>query len=86
MKDKNIVKRIMAIVAVVIIVALYILTLVCAIIGNGYFMQVFMAAIAATILLPCLIHIYMMMVNVKNGGRTMDEVYSYKKKDENDGN
>lgn len=75
--------RVLAVISVIILVALYVITLVCAIIGNGWFMRVFMAAVAATIILPVIIHLFMVMNNIRKGGKMMGEAYDYKKDDEN---
>jgi len=74
-------KRVLAIAGVVIIVALYIATLVFAIIGSGYFTNMFIAAVAATIAVPVILHLFMMMNNVREGRDVLDEAYSYKNKD-----
>ena len=52
-------KRILAIICIVILVALYGVTLVAAIIGNPASSEIFMAAVAANIILPVMMWIYL---------------------------
>ena len=74
-------KRILAAAGIVILLGLYILTLVTALAG-GPFMGVFMAALAATIVLPIIIHLFLMINNARNGKSVMDEPYKYKERTE----
>ena len=54
----NTVKRIMAIVGIVILAGLYITTLVLAIIGGESTKQWFTASIVATVVIPVMIYVY----------------------------
>lgn len=74
-------KRILAMAGVILLVGLYIAALVFAIIGSGYFKNMFIAAVAATIAVPVIIHLFMMMNNVKEGRSVGDETYSYRDKE-----
>ena len=52
-------KRILAILCIVILVALYIVTLIAAIIGSPASKEIFMAAVAANIILPVMMWVYL---------------------------
>ncbi len=71
-------KRILAIIGIVAIVALYIVALVSAIIGNGLATKLFVAAVICTIAIPVMIHLLLMMNNARNGKSWLGETYSYK--------
>lgn len=55
----TIMKRIMAISCIVILVALYVITLITAIIGSPVSNEMFMAAVAANIILPVMMWVYL---------------------------
>ena len=50
-------KRILALIAVILLVGLYIVTLVVAVFGGEGTQQLFMACIVATVVIPCLMYI-----------------------------
>lgn len=50
-------KRILALIAVILLVGLYIVTLIVALIGGEGTQQLFMACIVATVVIPCLMYI-----------------------------
>ena len=52
------VKRIMAVIGIIILVGLYITTLILAIFGNEHTNSWFMACIAATVIIPIMIWVY----------------------------
>ncbi len=52
-------KRILAILCIIILVALYVITLITAIIGSPASNDMFMAAVAANIILPVMMWIYL---------------------------
>ena len=52
-------KRIMAILCIVILVALYVVTLITAIIGSPVSNELFMAAVAANIILPVMMWVFL---------------------------
>jgi len=52
-------KRILAIGCIVVLVALYIITLITAIMGNPASDSLFMAALAANVILPVMIWVYL---------------------------
>ena len=52
------VKQVLAILGIILLVSLYFITLICAITDNTATMQVFMAAVFATVVIPVLIWAY----------------------------
>ncbi len=52
------VKRILALIGVLLLTALYIATLICAVTDNSGTMQMFTASVIATVIVPTLIWIY----------------------------
>jgi len=74
-------KRILAMLAVVLLVGMYVATLIFAIIGNGYFKNLFAISLASTIAVPVIIHLGLAMSNVKKGKKVLDNPYSYQDKD-----
>ena len=50
-------KRILALIAVILLVGLYIVTLIVAVAGGEGSQQLFMACIVATVVIPCLMYI-----------------------------
>lgn len=54
-------KQVLAILGVVFLVSLYIITLICAFTDNSATMQVFMASLFATVVIPVLIWAYMLI-------------------------
>lgn len=54
------VKQILAMIGVVLLVALYLVTLVLAVLGKDFF-PMFMAALATTIILPVILWLYTLM-------------------------
>ncbi|MBR1892806.1 MAG: hypothetical protein IJ815_04675 [Lachnospiraceae bacterium] len=73
-------KRIIAIAGIIAILALYIVALISAIIGNGLATKLFVAAIICTIAIPVMIHLLLMMNNARKGKSWLGETYSYKEK------
>lgn len=57
-------KRILALIGVILLVALYITTLVCAIINSPASVQLFKASVAMTIIVPVLIFGYKLIAKV----------------------
>lgn len=55
------VKRILAIIGVILLVGLYLSTLILAIFGNANTMNLFIASIVATVIIPVLIWAYSMV-------------------------
>lgn len=68
-------KRILALSCIVILVALYIITLIAAIIGSPASNDIFMAAIAANVILPVMIWIYLQVAKYlkKKGDKLREE-------------
>lgn len=71
------VKQILAILGIVVLVALYLSTLVLAIIDDANTMNLFMASVVATVMLPVLIwaygFVYRLLKGPKNSLPTQDE-------------
>ncbi len=76
-------KRILALLGVLLLAALYIAALVLAVMNHPDSGRMFLAAVVSTIAVPILIHLFLMLENVRKGKSFMDETYSYReKKDE----
>lgn len=71
-------KRILALIGVIILVSLYILTLVFALTKSAYSFQLFLVSAFCTIAIPFMIHLLLILINVKNGGKILDNPYKYK--------
>jgi hypothetical protein len=81
------IKRILAIIGIVVLVGMYLAALIAAIAGSGYSNAIFTAAIASTIAVPVIIHLFLMINNARQGKSVMDNPYSYRDKPEDeDGN
>lgn len=78
MKENSKLKRGLAIALVVLLVGLYISTLVFAIIGSGLFMTLFTVSLAATVAVPIIIHLFLMLLNVRNGRSLWANPYTYR--------
>lgn len=74
-------KRILALLGVIVLVGLYLMTLVFAFMKNAYSMHLFIASIAATIAIPLMIHLFLMINNVRHGKKVFDNPYSYRDSD-----
>ncbi len=57
-------KKVVAIIGIIILVSLYIITLIVAILDKSGSAQLFKACIYATIMIPLLIYIYMWIYNL----------------------
>lgn len=68
------VKQILAIIGVILLVGLYLSTLILAIFGNSNTMNLFIASIVATVIIPVLIWAYSMIY------RLLKDHYSQRKK------
>ncbi|MBR6697029.1 MAG: hypothetical protein IKL73_02030 [Lachnospiraceae bacterium] len=66
-------KRILAIVGVVILVALYLSTIVFAIIDSDYSKGLFMASIYASVIIPVMIYIYTVIYKVAKKNEAENE-------------
>ena len=73
-------KRILALIGVIIIALMYISTLVLALIGSNQTMNLFLLSILCTIMVPIIIHLFLMLNNARHGKSIMDEPYSYREK------
>ncbi len=61
------IKRILAIIGVIVLVALYLCTIIFAFTDSAKSMSFFKASIAATILLPVLLYAYMLFYKISKG-------------------
>jgi hypothetical protein len=59
---------------------MYAATLILAVAGSEHTMNLFMLSILLTILVPLIIHLFLMMLNVRKGRGIMDETYTYREK------
>ncbi|MBO4374754.1 MAG: hypothetical protein J5829_06575 [Lachnospiraceae bacterium] len=73
-------KRILAMAGVILIAGMYIATLVLALMGSRNTVSLFLLSILCTIMVPLIIHLFMMLRNVRRGKNVMDEPYPYKEK------
>ena len=73
-------KRIAALTGVILLAGMYLLTLILAVLGNENTVNLFIASVACTIMVPIMIHLFMMLLNARKGKNVMDETYSYKEK------
>lgn len=73
-------KRILALTGAILIAGMYIATLILALTGSGNTMNLFLLSILFTIMVPLIIHFFLMMLNARNGKNIMDETYSYREK------
>ena len=69
------VKRILAIIGVIILVMMYVLTLVFALMKSQYSFQLFIASAFCTVAVPFMIHLLLVLINIKNGGKLFDNPY-----------
>ena len=74
------VKRIMALIGVILIAGMYAATLVLALAGSEDTMNLFMLSVLLTIMVPLIIHLFMMMLAAREGKGFMAETYSYREK------
>ncbi len=75
------IKRILALAGVVLLAALYISTLVLALIGSKEALKLLVVAVFCTIAVPVMIHLFLMMTNIRKGKNLYDETYDYRDKD-----
>ena len=73
-------KRIAALTGVILLAGMYLLTLILAVLGNENTVNLFIASVACTIMVPIMIHLFLMLLNARKGKNVMDETYSYKEK------
>ena len=71
-------KRILAIIGIIILLGLYVATLVVAVMGGPNFLPMLQACLVATVAVPVIIHLFLVMKNVKDGGSVFDNPYSYR--------
>jgi len=71
-------KRILALAAVVLLVLMYLSSFILALMNHPDSGKLLMASIVCTVFVPVLIHLFLMMRNVRKGKGLYDETYSYK--------
>ena len=74
------IKRILAIAGVILLVLLYVSAFVLALMNHPDSGRMLMAAVVSTVFIPVLIHLFLMMNNVRKGKGLYDEPYSYREK------
>ncbi len=77
-------KRVLAILGIIILIGLYAAAFVLAIANSPDTGRMFMAAIVCTVMIPVMIHLFLMMNNVRKGKDVLDETYSYRDKESED--
>lgn len=68
------VKRVLAVIGVVILVALYVTTLVSAILATPATKDFFMASLIATIMIPILLYVYLLIYRLVTGKTDKEEI------------
>ncbi len=79
-------KRIAAVIGVVLLVAMYAAAFISAALNRPDSGRLLMAAVVCTVFIPVLIHLLMMMNNVRKGKGLYDEPYSYREDKEKEKN
>lgn len=75
-------KQVLAIIGIILLVSLYVITLVCAITDNTSTMQVFMASVFATVVIPVMIWAYSFIFRlIKKNSQEKEEQEQNRKKD-----
>ncbi|MBR1877077.1 MAG: hypothetical protein IJ805_08220 [Lachnospiraceae bacterium] len=75
------IKRISALIGVIIIFLMYLATLILAVMGSEKTVNLFLLSILCTIMVPLIIHLFLMLNNARHGKSVMDEPYPYKEKE-----
>ena len=73
-------KRIIALTGVFILLAMYLLTLYFAVIKSDFSQNLFIASLCSTIAIPLMIHLFLILTNIRNGKKLFDNPYSYRDK------
>lgn len=68
-------KRVFAILGVVILAAMYIVSLILAILGSNQATTAFVISMVCTVAVPIMIHLFLVMNNVRKGGTVMSNPY-----------
>ena len=68
-------KRILAIAGIIILVAMYVLTLVFALMKSEHSFQLMIASAVSTLAIPFILHLLFVLINIKNGGKLFDNPY-----------
>ena len=75
-------KQVLAIIGIILLVSLYVITLICAITDNTSTMQVFMASVFATVVIPVMIWAYSFIFRlIKKNSQEKEEQEQNRKKD-----
>lgn len=67
------IKQLLALIGVVILIGLYVSTLICALCSSGNFMNLLMASIYATVIIPVLIWAYTLIYRLTHRADDTDE-------------
>ncbi len=71
-------KRILALIAIILLVLMYMSSFILALMNHPDSGKLLMVSIVCTVFVPVLIHLFLMMNNVRKGKGLYDETYSYK--------
>ena len=71
-------KRILALIAIILLVLMYVSSFILALMNHPDSGKLLMASVVCTVFVPVLIHLFLMMNNVRKGKGLYDETYSYK--------
>lgn len=75
-------KQVLAMIGIILLVSLYVITLVCAITDNTSTMQVFMASVFATVVIPVMIWAYSFIFRlIKKNSQEKEEQEQNRKKE-----
>lgn len=75
-------KQVLAIIGIILLVSLYVITLICAITDNTSTMQVFMASVFATVVIPVMIWAYSFIFRlIKKNSQEKEEQEQNRKKE-----
>ncbi|MBO6148860.1 MAG: hypothetical protein J6O55_05935 [Lachnospiraceae bacterium] len=71
-------KRILALLGVIILIALYISSLVLSLLKHPLAGRLFLSALLCTIIIPIFLHIVFLLLGAMKGKGLLDETYSYR--------
>lgn len=74
-------KRILALLAAILLIAMYVVTLIFGLSANPAAKNMLMASIACTVILPCLIYGFMLVARVLDNRNAPDQSENQKRKD-----
>lgn len=77
-------KRIAALCGVILIALLWIATLILAVTASPNTVHLFLLSLLLTVMIPIIIHLFLMMYNARKGRSIMSETYTYRDKDKDE--